>query len=175
MNKKAMSQLIAWVLLVGFAIAMGAFITSWSLGYFKNINLGGSTEPELYCDEVQIGINNVCLKTDALINLSLTNKGKFSISRITFSRETSNSSLASCIYINADLVPENSTNYLINIVTSLNSFGTLSECPTIGSSLGDAQVINIGLTPWIEIENKNIACSDKKISINDRILLNKPC
>jgi len=54
--KKAISVLLSWVLIVGFAVAMSAIIFGWAIPFVEKIvkNLDRSESPEIYCDNTAL-------------------------------------------------------------------------------------------------------------------------
>ncbi len=68
-SKKAMSPLIATVLLIAFAVALGTMIMNWSSGIDET---SPTIVPE--CDGISITTTNICYAKDAL-QLSLKNDG----------------------------------------------------------------------------------------------------
>ena len=85
---RGVSPLIAWVLLVGFAIVMGAFIFSWATGTLEMLNIGESQELDLYCDNVGLEIESVCvdgLVDNAIVHAVVTNNGNYNIKKMTVS------------------------------------------------------------------------------------------
>ena len=89
MNKKAISALIGWVLLLGFTITVAAFVTSWVIGQVGKFNpedvVGGCN---IYCEDVSMSIEGIVQTgTEGICNngmpflgtITLRNKGKFTI------------------------------------------------------------------------------------------------
>src|SRR3989338_10030873 len=85
--KNGVSPLIAWVLLVGFAVVMGAFIFSWTKGTLTDLRIGDSQEKELYCDSVSFSVDYLCKGGDNLdeLHAEITNKGNYDITTMTIS------------------------------------------------------------------------------------------
>lgn len=74
-GKKGMSPLIATILLMAFAVALGAVIMNWS----TSIPEGG---PD--CSEVRLNVNNFCTQNNEL-HINLRNVGTVDLSEITLS------------------------------------------------------------------------------------------
>ena len=74
-NKKAISPLIATILLVAFAVSIGALIMNWTSSPSNNINLPAS------CSAVDFEILSSCV-SDTEIVISLQNNGEADISSI---------------------------------------------------------------------------------------------
>ena len=49
-NKKAVSPIIGWVLLFGFAISTATFVGMWMLDQAENIEIPGAG-PDIYCND----------------------------------------------------------------------------------------------------------------------------
>jgi len=75
-SKKAMSPLIATVLLIAFAVALGTMIMNWSSGIDET---SPSIVPE--CDGISITTSNICYSKDAL-KLDLKNDGEGKIGAV---------------------------------------------------------------------------------------------
>jgi flagellin-like protein len=91
--KKGISPLIATVLLVGLTIAIAAFVITFlvekTTDNFKPDIIIGSNE---YCDLVTLGHNvdpaSLCEKSGGYVfGVALTNKGSFTIHKVTISAE----------------------------------------------------------------------------------------
>ncbi len=179
-SKKAMSQLIAFVLLIGFAIAMAGFVMGWAIPMFKRLDLEKGQEQEMYCNNIQIGIDSAC-RNETDVKLMVTNKGFYNVTRLTVSRETGNSSMASCLILNVNKDYEDGQGRKFNISIGLGGaiikrMGILQECSSFnleGSS--DIVLYQISLIPWVDIENEQVSCSDKKVIITDQNILNTYC
>jgi flagellin-like protein len=66
-NKKAMSPLIATILLIAFAVALGTMIISWSS------NLGEASGPD--CSKIMMILNPSICYADNMIKLGIRNTG----------------------------------------------------------------------------------------------------
>jgi len=58
MHKKGVSPVIAWVLILGFTIALGSIVTNWYLQQSKKTTEStlGTLEGEMECNEVKINV-----------------------------------------------------------------------------------------------------------------------
>lgn len=57
-HKKGISPVIAWVLILGFTIALGAIVTNWYLQQSKKTTEStlGTMEGEMECNEIRINV-----------------------------------------------------------------------------------------------------------------------
>jgi len=170
--KKAVSPLISWILVIAFAIALGSFITSWAIKHVKELPIESSQDIDVYCSNTNIQIQSVCREKNDYVNITLKNKGLYSIKRLTISRETDEDRLASCLVLNQNIKPGEEINYTLNIGGKIYSDTTL--CNTLPPGL-TGNVKQISIIPWIKIEDKNIPCSNKKQTVNDINKLNQAC
>jgi len=177
MKQRGVSPIISWVLLIGFTIAMGAFITTWAIEQAKNVPL--EPDEQSHCDEVRIKVDNVCYDINTQkIKSNLTNQGYFEIVVATFGREAANLSESWCVELNLNTVTigtgPNQKFYYEQFVNGIFLFnqtaqnvtglGQLTECNTLnGGDVGP--VTKFSMIPWIKIEDKFIPCQDRKIEI----------
>ena len=92
--KKAISPLIAWILLVGFTIATAAFITNFIIGETeRTVDTLSYIEEGGFCEGVYLDLRDSCIvssstcssdsdKTSKKLELTLVNKGSFTIKRL---------------------------------------------------------------------------------------------
>ncbi len=75
-NKKAVSSLIAWVLLIGFAVTLGVFVTKWSLQQAQKSTTGieEMVMGDIQCSDV--AISGYC---DESNNIKIKNRGTLTI------------------------------------------------------------------------------------------------
>lgn len=73
--KKGVSDLIAWVLLIGFAVSLGVFVTRWSLQQAEKSTSGVEAmgEEDIQCTDVAIrgycDGNNIKIKNKGTLNI----------------------------------------------------------------------------------------------------------
>ena len=91
--KKAISPLIAWILLVGFTIATAAFITNFIIGETeRTVDTLSYIEEGGFCEGVYLDLMESCKQPPSLsctapkipkkLELNLVNKGSFTIKRL---------------------------------------------------------------------------------------------
>ena len=195
--KKAISVLLSWVLIVGFAVAMSAIIFGWAIPFVDKIseNLERSERTNIYCDNTNIRIQDICrvnintTETQSYLNIFLTNSGSYSIKRLTMSRETTFSSLQSCNYFNIDdnviqggpsAIPGSRLDLKLSMTAQFtDSRGNILDCSEIDTPQNflpvNQSVTMLEITPWINIDGEDIHCTSSRITIKDISMLNKLC
>ncbi len=155
-EKKGVSPLIAWVLLIGLSVSIGFLIINWAV---QNIP---EPEPELsFCDDVNLFLVNSNNTEPGKVTLNITNNGLFNITKFTFGViKPENYENAQCL-VNADLSPGGNSKFNIG----LNESYVSPTCPSSGDNGSLAE--EIYLIPWIRIseEEDAINCNDKKLII----------
>lgn len=168
--KKGISPLIAWILLVGFVVVMGAFITNWSIQYIRNLPMGEAQEREVYCSNVQLDIPVFCkYNNNQTLRLDIENKGNYNITRLVVHRETTNQSLNYCFILNRNIAPTSILNYTLN----LGAIPSNQNCDS--SEIESSNIIEVSIVPAISIQGTEYTCSEKKVSLIDYSALNRLC
>lgn len=186
--KKAISVLLSWVLIIGFAVAMSAIIFGWAIPFVEKISnkLDKSQNVEIYCDNTRIKIVDICRMdsnsySNRSINITLQNTGSYNIKRLSITRETTHSPIQSCfMYLPTPLEPGSSTSFDLAMLASfIDSSGNILDCITIDSDVnqrlhgGYVKVIEI--TPYVNIEGQEIPCSSSRVTTKDINILNHWC
>jgi flagellin-like protein len=170
-TKRAVSPLIATVLLVGFTIALGAMISSFLIKQtqenFKPDVIIKDTE---FCDSVSIGyIYNQTWTTTGdnknfLTGLRITNKGSYSITNLTIKPKMATEQTKPIIdYIKSD------ANNIVAVEGGIKP-GKSEEVRFIFNPSAKEDT-TVEFIPWIKdytIKDKNvyIICNDKKLKFN---------
>lgn len=144
MNKKAVSELISYVLIIGLSIALAVAIGLWSKGESKRVVETTVTEAETdaRCAEVHLG-GVKCMDQNSKVNTKIKNRGSFSISSLRYiCTDTNGADIAGKIDLDIDLKP--------GVEQSLNN---INGCDTNK---------DITLTPFIKIEDRLVICSEGK-------------
>ena len=127
-GKKGMSPLIATILLMAFAVALGAVIMNWSV----DIEAGG---PD--CGSVKLRIQQACI-ADGKVELSLKNIGEVNIAEVTLvitdppveSKMTiANSRMGSGKELSVQLPFGFSSSSKVGLIPSLEVRGQAVACP----------------------------------------------
>lgn len=132
--KKGISDLVAWVLLIGFAVSLGVFVTRWSLQQAEKSTSGVE---EMIMGDVQcndVAIYGVCEKNANGANTGyviITNKGTLTITLTTYENNM--------LRDKGTLVPKGFT----SLPAKLNG-------------------VKITYTPKLVVEDKIILCTDQK-------------
>ncbi len=85
MFKKGDSQIISWVLLVGFVIGLAVIVTMWVKDRAESTTQQqiNQAEQELRCAETAMNVAADCLSATSILNdIIVTNTGKFTIKKI---------------------------------------------------------------------------------------------
>ena len=134
-------------------------------------------------------INTICLRDNKNIEIDLKNKGPFTIWNLTIDRETNERPIESCLLTKFDdnkpIKPQESKLININAIDPFippeleGETVSLLECPSLAlspSSNPGFTVNKISFIPWIITDKgDNVACSTKKLTIDDKTKLNNPC
>jgi len=193
--QKAISVLLSWVLIVGFAVAMSAIIFGWAIPFVNNISnkLDTSENVDIYCDNTQIKILDICRRelppspglpdpySNRSINISIQNTGSYSIKRLSISRETTHSAIQSCfMYLTNPIEPGSTTSFDLAMLASfIDSNGNNLDCITLDPEplqrLHTGFVKQIEITPYVNINNQEIPCSSSRVTTKDINILNHWC
>jgi len=175
MKKQGVSPLLSWVLLIGFVITMAAVIAGWAIKQVEDIPVVEG--PETYCNDVglELHLDEVDTGNPGFLKVQVTNKGKFTIKRVTMQREiggTGGSAFGSCSYLNFNdggdggLIPGEVDNESFKLtgkdISSVNDCNSLNN---LGSCTSNEKITTFSLVPWIEIEGKDMSCSGRKVSL----------
>ena len=175
--KKGISPLISWILLFGFAVAMGTVISLCIIDEMGDINIAGPG-PETYCKDVRLSINEVCRATDdKTINFNVTNTGNFKIWRYTIGRETATIAEQWCLDLYAGpttlgLQPGESDQFNLSIggdmdpITGTDSM-VYKECYDVNLIALTDTVKKVNIIAWIKIDDEVMYCPDQKLEITD--------
>jgi len=118
MEKKAMSEWISYVLLVGFTVALAAFVYVWMTGYTSQS--AQSVKERAYdsdlCDSLGVSVA-ACMNSSPSQNLyiNVTNRGDLRITKLTF-RFFQSEMPVSEIEIDSIINPQHTKNFSISQV-----------------------------------------------------------
>jgi len=165
-NKKGVSPLIAWVLLIGLSVSMGFLVMNWTK------NTIPEPEPDLsFCDDVSLFLINYSVHepNDNEVKFNITNNGLFTIKKWSFGVTNSTNIEGSfwCeISSNFELTP--SENKLLFFEMEDYTDNPLCNEGNPFSITERVLPEEIVLIPWVTpIEGEDrINCNDKKITIN---------
>lgn len=159
--KKAISPLIAWILLIGFTVTMAAFVSNWVIQQTKETFQPEKLLESLSCEGVSFSITKIC-KEDGNCNkgqdyigvnlkeIQLINKGAFTIRNITI-LSLYNPTIKSNDF-DEGLIPGESED--------MNPTAINSICIKLDGKN------EIKLIPSIEKENKVSSCTDNAVILN---------
>lgn len=180
MNKKAISPLIAWILIIGFSITLAAFVITWAVNQAQKIELDDQTIRE-YCQDVNLRINEVCITGDYEISANITNTGYFNIVSATFGRRTQELEESWCVEPELHNPPEldaspGSEFIYVHNVNGVFAFDPtapiliqLSLCGSLVPNDDVGPVTYFAVIPWVKIEDTYVPCQDRKVEIEEQI------
>ena len=75
MNKKGVSEIIGWVLMIGFAVAIGVMVSRWSLGQADEASqtIVQTSENDVRCSDVRMSYNCQELKNTGVFTIQKVN------------------------------------------------------------------------------------------------------
>ena len=134
-SKKGMSEIIAWILLLGFSISLAVIIFNWTRTHTEELTEStvSFVEGKLECQEIAINVAT----NDDCSTITITNKGKLTIDQLairTFRQDYENTLMET-----TKLAPKQSKQ--LNILSSNK----------------------IEVIPIVKIKEKLIGCNDKRI------------
>lgn len=194
MERKGVSPILSWILIIAFSIAMAMIIIPAMVENARNIVPKPNIE---YCDDVRLSLGNLTPNIwrtqnyNGTLNIYLRNTGSFSIHKLTIGRITSVKSQQWCEYSNFSYYNFSATrfsgpmplkpgesqliklnidkNYYFNITSEGFTECDLCDPP---APVTDSMIAEIELVPWIKIEDDIIQCDNKKLILKDTTVLN---
>ena len=166
MGKRGVSPLIAWVLLIGLAIAIGVAVINWAIDV--------TPEPDVdlsYCDDVSISLiqyESPYVPGNVGLDFTIVNNGYFSVDRLTFgfSHSSSVSPVIWCDWLiqkspeRDGLLPGSQDVYEIDLA----HFDEDCEESTTGQGVPNPDdVKKVVIIPWISIDGQTLNCNDRKL------------
>jgi hypothetical protein len=152
-NKKGISPLIAWMLLISISVAIGFFVINWAMDNIPE------PKPDFnYCEDVSLSYSGIEY-SDQQISMNLTNNGYFTIQKISFGAKFLSGNEKWC---------EEGIEIIPNINEELNISLTFDggDCDGGGNDV-QYSLIEITIVPWIIVEGDVINCNDRKLIIID--------
>ncbi len=145
MQKKGDSQLISWVLLVGFVIGLATMVTMWVKDRAEQTTQEeiDRTEQELRCAETAINVAIDCPTMPR--DVQVTNTGKFTIQKLKF-RQLEQTTLRIVIDDVVQVIPPQAPPQTVSLNTNIDP---LQEFDII---------------PIIIINEKEVVCVTRKIT-----------
>ncbi len=174
--RKGISPLLAWVLLVAFALVMGAFVMNWATNQVKQFD--PSKDAELYFPDVDFSVSGVCMEaTNVALDFNITNTGSYTIDRLTIARKTNFDALGSCYILNPTgdgIQPGENKRFDLKLRGTLISeeLNQVRLCSALENGDISTNLISVEVVPWIKINNQSIVCSDSKKELNADLFIN---
>jgi hypothetical protein len=171
-TKRGVSPLIAWVLIIGFAVSAGILITQWALNLADNIDI--QQGDEIYCQDVQIDLEKACVSGDN-ITIELSNKGLFSIKRLSLGRQTTIFSKEWCLKLlpsSNSIKPGEGKNITFKAGTNNTDYNPLGDTSCDSDLNGMVNFIDqhnltkLEIVPWIKPGEEAIQCVEKGLILN---------
>ena len=146
-NKKAVSQIISWVLLIGLTISIAIFVTKWTLDQAKQTTEGVTklVTEDVRCSSVALNAVRDCSNENSIL-LKISNKGTLTIRGLII-RKYSGTQVQK-IEESIEILPQQTTD--LNIGTNYDK---------------------IEIIPKIKVDKEEIGCSDRIISLTQELLI----
>ncbi|MDD5133603.1 MAG: hypothetical protein PHD81_00420 [Candidatus Nanoarchaeia archaeon] len=184
--KKSISPLIAYVMLVGFTVIIGVFVSNYIINQTReqvsNIEKGS----DLYCPDTSINVQLDCYKTfgnennneaTRKLNFTFKNTGSFNIINITLYLKygTELIELKKTEHFSITSDSEGNIN-LASVEPGINAHLLLSTNKPLKDEDLDAsdndldltsKPLEVIITPIIHVEDKNIICNEKVFKLKD--------
>lgn len=184
--KKAISVLLSWVLIIGFAVAMSAIIFGWAIPFVNKISdkLDKSQNVDIYCDNTRIKIVDICRMDNTTynnqsINITLQNTGSYNIKRLSITRETTHSPIQSCfMYLTPNIIETGATTsfQLAMLASFTDPSGNSLDCIILDQNpINENFVKQIEITPFVNIDDQEIPCPTSRVTTKDINILNHWC
>lgn len=166
-DRKGVSPLIAWVLLIGLAVAIGIAVMNWAIDV--------TPEPDVdlsYCDDVSISF--VSYEPDYTpgnvgFDFVLENTGYFSVDLLSigFSYSADSSPVIWCDWLIQTSPDENGftpgSELHFNDI-NLYTFGeNCQESSPNGGIDNPEDILKVVVVPWINIDGETFNCNDRKL------------
>ena len=159
-NKKGVSPLIAWVLIIGLSVSIGFLVINWAMQTVPE------PEPELsFCDDVNLFLIDSYVDGDEFV-FDITNNGLFTITMWSFGvTQVHSGSTGWCNYLDSELPPGENNNMILSF--PIKDYPT-PDCDDATGPESEIDPKEIILIPWITPigEEESVNCNDKKIIIN---------
>jgi flagellin-like protein len=160
-NKKGVSPLIATVLLIAFAVALGAVVMNWGRAYVEDTATFAQqkSDTEIKCSNDArmefLMINNVrkiCYNSSSPAHLDfiLQNSGTAQITAINATIITDDTTVANTVQ---------TTNYSINLSRS----GVFKSQFNVTASSSNVNVLTVRLVPVIKVQGKDVSCPKNEL------------
>ena len=181
--KRAVSPLVAWVLIIGFSIAAGMFITRWVINEFSDLNFG--QEKDVYCEDVSMDVDSVCIcpsPDNNKIRVHLSNNGPFKLNRLYVGRTTSTFSKGWCNILSLGLDPGSIGDFTFQAGSPNEQYFSTrqTDCQTdlltphaLEKYFGETEkLLELEIVPFVNVEDEYTPCYEKGILLNSVDQLN---
>ena len=140
MNKKAVHVWISYVILIGFVVALAAFLYTWMIDYSseKSLEIKERVYDTELCDSIAASMTACNISQTLYINV--TNRGDIRINQLVFRLENDNGYVFE--EINTTIKPKNTKNFSFSNVKFTN--------------------VAVGVVPATFKDNAIIICTEKE-------------
>jgi hypothetical protein len=177
MNKKAVSPLIAYILLIGMVVAMSAIVGNFLIKQSRSINFE-SKEIEIYCSDVAIDGYPVCLAGTSGIGINITNRGYYNVSDFSIVKRENN-------VVTTLTLKDNSYSFSTYLpIPNNGQLNPITQAQLSPESKGLLKVVinqknlidtEILITPILKINDKIASCNEKVFKLSNIQLPTGPC
>lgn len=151
MDKRGVSQLIAWVLLFGLTITLAALVGNWAIKQAKEFDPEKTVASDLYCDNVGVIVDGVNCPI-----LTIKNKGSFNLHSVLVRVTDSSGATKNYDEIITPALPPD----------SISTYDITFNCPVLGP------VTEIDILPRVKQGNEEITCDRMSYIIKGEALGN---
>ena len=145
MNRKGVSQAVAWVLLVGLSISLTIFVGVWLQDQSKDAIEGIVSDSEIKgrCSNVYFSAEDNCKwnDPDQIDNITFKNTGSFTISKFKCNGDD-------------------------NVIGGEGGLAPGEKYVWQGLSTCNSNIQSIILVPFVKIENEEHGCAERTLTIN---------
>jgi len=161
-TKKGVSPLVATILLIGFAIALGAVVMSYGSTYYENKHVGGAatSSPIEQCSNVILSIYEIAGKkqicyggtgSDGYINFMLDNQGNVNIEELLITI----------------IGEKGSQEYQLRPFIGKGQLFDKRDQTTKYDFDKNGNIFQMQIRPYIKVEDKLQVCVDRQLTIEN--------
>lgn len=143
LNKKAISPVIAWVLLIGITVSLSAIYMVWIRGQIEELGEGTIIEvsKSLDCQNAHL---NVRVEECNPINLTIANKGPLKTVKIRVVASTTTST--DNLDFDLEILPQ--------------------KTKTLNTQITPQNLVKLSVMPILKIDDKLIGCGEQRREVN---------
>lgn len=159
--KKGVSPLVATILLIAFAIALGAVVMSYGSAYYSNKQVGAAiTSPLDQCGKVSLSVYEISGKQQVCyggegahgyVNFMLDNQGNVDIEEI----------------LVTIIGEKGSKEYLLKPFIGKGQLFDKRDRTTAYNLDQNGKIVKVQFRPYVKVDNKLQVCIDKQLTIEN--------